>query len=117
MACSGDRRVMQKDKVSLLFMGMFDRPRQGHPTGYAQLLSMFPRALLGIALLAFAGILANRGSFCALSRPWRWQSNLWVSGLPCWVLGGRSAMRIMGKTPKPSPGRLVITQHSCGSRR
>jgi hypothetical protein len=51
---NGDRRIIQKDKVSLALLGIFDRLREGHPTDVQQLLSMFPSGLPGIALLLAA---------------------------------------------------------------
>jgi hypothetical protein len=51
---SGDlsgSQIIQKDKVSLALLGIFDRPRQGQPTDVQRLFSMFPSGLPGIALL------------------------------------------------------------------
>jgi len=44
-------KIVQKDKVSLALLGIFDRPRQGQPTVVQRLFSMFPSGLPGIALL------------------------------------------------------------------
>jgi hypothetical protein len=44
-------QIVQKDKVSLALLGIFDRPRQGQPTDVQRLFSMFPSGPPGIALL------------------------------------------------------------------
>jgi hypothetical protein len=44
-------QIVQKDKVSLALLGIFDRPRRGQPTDVQRLFSMFPSGLPGIALL------------------------------------------------------------------
>jgi hypothetical protein len=43
--------ILQKDKVNLALLGIFDRPRQGQATDVQRLFSMFPSGLPGIALL------------------------------------------------------------------
>ena len=44
-------QIVQKDKVRLALLGIFDRPRQGQPTDVQRLFSMFPSGPPGIALL------------------------------------------------------------------
>ena len=60
---------MRKDKVSLLFMGIFDRPAQGHPTDRATIIIHVSVWAAGNRPVAFAGILANRGSFLRIIAP------------------------------------------------
>jgi hypothetical protein len=48
-------------------MGIFDRPRQGHHTGRATIIIHVPVWAPGDRPVAFAGTLANRGSFLRIS--------------------------------------------------
>jgi hypothetical protein len=43
--------IVQKDRVSLALLGIFDRPRRAQPTDVQRLFSMFPSGPPGIALL------------------------------------------------------------------
>ena len=50
-------------------MGIFDRPRQGHHTGRATIIIQVPVWAAGDRPVAFAGTLANRGSFLRIITP------------------------------------------------
>jgi hypothetical protein len=50
-------------------MGIFDRPRQGHHTGRATIIIHVPVWAAGDRPVAFAGTLANRGSFLRIITP------------------------------------------------